>query len=451
MIEVAHPGSDSKCCLSNIFFPPNMSLKRSGDAGSTGDGKKKGKFIDHTKRGGPGSNHHQSARLNINDPKCLRGYAMVSCTFDNGKESQATAELHRLISEHIEIVHGAMGDDGDDAEEEGTDNAGAAAAAAAEAPSTEAAPALTASDLMQRELDELKGDASSSSSSSDSSSSSSSSSSSVVTRRDPRRIATVRTSCKGVVMVRIGSQQPLVTRAENGGGGSGSGGGDGDQDGASSGGDSTAASKPTAGSGAAGATTTTTTTTTTTAATATTTTTTTVVAAGAVGAKFVDVVKVCGSVFRSVAASQEPVSRHVIRFVPLQWTCFAGLPEVFAVLPPLVAAHFGPGSEPGTFMVATKRRNNQEFDKDAVVRRIVELVGPRHTVSLANPRRVVVVEVIQALCGLSVVDGHEHGEFVEFNLRKFQDRIRKSKEAGGGMGGGAAVAVAVAAVEEKGK
>ena len=92
-----------------------------------------------------------------------------------------------------------------------------------------------------------------------------------------------------------------------------------------------------------------------------------------------------------------------------------------------------------------------EFDKDAVVRRIVELVGPRHTVSLANPRRVVVVEVIQALCGLSVVDGHEHGEFVEFNLRKFQDRIRKSKEAGGGMGGGAAVAVAVAAVEEKGK
>ena len=88
---------------------------------------------------------------------------MVSCTFDNGKESQATAELHP-ISEHIEIVHRAMGDDGDDAEEESTDNAGAAAAAAAEALSTEVAPALTASDLMQRELDELKGDASSSSS-----------------------------------------------------------------------------------------------------------------------------------------------------------------------------------------------------------------------------------------------------------------------------------------------
>ena len=149
----------------------------------------------------------------------------------------------------------------------------------------------------------------------------------------------------------------------------------------------------------------------------------------------VDVVRVAASIFRGVARTGDSCSRQLIRVMPLQWTCFAGLPEVFALLPSVLAAHFGPQAEPGTFMVACKRRNAQEFDKDAVMQRIVELVGGRHTVSLTNPRRVVVVEVIQALCGISVVEDHEYTTFAQFNLRQFQEGIRRKQEEEPGAAG----------------
>ncbi len=53
-------------------------------------------------------------------------------------------------------------------------------------------------------------------------------------------------------------------------------------------------------------------------------------------------------------------------------------------------------------------------------------VGPRHKVSTA-PARVVVVEVNQSLCGVSVIAGGDYGAWRECNLRRCQDDARKAR------------------------
>lgn len=350
-------------------------MKRKEPAVEKAEGKKKacghaGKY-DVQKRGPP------SSRLHINEPRALRGYAMVSCTYDGGKDASAIAELHRLFEDHIEIVHGSIAATTNRSEAKvdpsGNDKGGSRDSTTA---------ALTASDLMQKELDALNADKDSKNGAMASSLDSTSHS---------RRLMTVRTNCKGVAMLRVGSQRTTFESTNKTSEKAHECGKNGTE--VNKNGDEDERHRP-------------------------------ISIVVAEDAHAVDVVRVARSIFQTVASTRKPCCRHVIRLVPLQWTCFAGLPEVFALLHMILLPHFhGPGVQPGTFMVAMKRRNNQDLDRDAVVGKIVELVGPHHSVCLKNPRRVVVVEVIQALCGISVISDHEYSSFAEFNLRKFQAEI----------------------------
>jgi tRNA(Ser,Leu) C12 N-acetylase TAN1 len=74
-----------------------------------------------------------------------------------------------------------------------------------------------------------------------------------------------------------------------------------------------------------------------------------------------------------------------------------------------------------------------KFDKDAMVSRIVELVNmdrapqDRHIVNLTSPEKVVLVEINQALCGLTIVSGGpgvDHAKLHDFNIRHMQDSVR---------------------------
>lgn len=143
----------------------------------------------------------------------------------------------------------------------------------------------------------------------------------------------------------------------------------------------------------------------------------------------IDMVRAVCEVLHQVEGSGEPCSRHLVRLVPLQRTCFAGLEEIKEQLPALLEPHFGPGTPPLAYKIAVKRRNNPTFDKDGLITHIASTIDRRHKVQFKQAEAVIVVEIFQSFCGMSVVRGGDYDTFAELNLRKTQDRVRKKRKA----------------------
>lgn len=59
-----------------------------------------------------------------------------------------------------------------------------------------------------------------------------------------------------------------------------------------------------------------------------------------------------------------------------------------------------------------------------MVNTIGDLIGPLHKVSLKQAEKVIVVEINQALAGISIVTGGKYNQFLAYNLRKFQEQVR---------------------------
>ena len=69
------------------------------------------------------------------------------------------------------------------------------------------------------------------------------------------------------------------------------------------------------------------------------------------------------ALFEDIARTSTPLSRHVVRCVPLQITCFAGIDEVVAAIAPLLEANFGPDQPARSFKILINRRNNESVRK----------------------------------------------------------------------------------------
>lgn len=79
----------------------------------------------------------------------------------------------------------------------------------------------------------------------------------------------------------------------------------------------------------------------------------------------VDVHGLVNQVYQSVSESGS-CSRLIVRVIPLQYTCFAGPEEIEAQLEPLIKKHFK-DSEPCSYMVVLKRRNNCSVRKQTLI------------------------------------------------------------------------------------
>mmetsp|Transcript_7455 Transcript_7455/g.22049 ORF Transcript_7455/g.22049 Transcript_7455/m.22049 type:complete len:321 (+) Transcript_7455:551-1513(+) len=135
--------------------------------------------------------------------------------------------------------------------------------------------------------------------------------------------------------------------------------------------------------------------------------------------------------------------RHVVRVLPMRAVVFAGLWECLEAAAPQIAEAFGglgrgPGgacldaeaargagaealakargraegevveagaAAPRSYAVVVKRRNAEEFPKEAAVKALAALVPPQHPVDLKSPEVTILVEVFKGLCGVSVVPG----------------------------------------------
>ncbi|KAK3305506.1 uncharacterized protein B0T15DRAFT_532526 [Chaetomium strumarium] len=89
----------------------------------------------------------------------------------------------------------------------------------------------------------------------------------------------------------------------------------------------------------------------------------------------------------------------------------------------------GPEKKPFTFAIRPTIRNHSNLKRDVVIHTIAGLINDdRHKVNLTSPDKVILVDVYQTVCGMSVVDG-DWDELKRFNLTELYSQARNVQSA----------------------
>ncbi|KAG5208009.1 THUMP domain-containing protein [Trichophyton interdigitale] len=97
--------------------------------------------------------------------------------------------------------------------------------------------------------------------------------------------------------------------------------------------------------------------------------------------------------------------------------------------------HFHSGGPPRKYAIRPTIRNNTDCQRDSVIKLIASIVGGGHSVDLKNYDLLILVDVIQTMCGMSVVEG-DYDELKRYNLSEIysptpRPEVKPEKEPGG--------------------
>ncbi|KAF4985388.1 hypothetical protein FDECE_16586 [Fusarium decemcellulare] len=74
-------------------------------------------------------------------------------------------------------------------------------------------------------------------------------------------------------------------------------------------------------------------------------------------------------------------------------------------------------------------RNHTTFKSGVVIKKIADLISPNHKVNLTSPDKVVLVEIFQTSCGVSVVDGKQWEELRRYNINELYKLASEEKKS----------------------
>ncbi|OLN94354.1 tRNA acetyltransferase TAN1 [Colletotrichum chlorophyti] len=78
----------------------------------------------------------------------------------------------------------------------------------------------------------------------------------------------------------------------------------------------------------------------------------------------------------------------------------------------------GEGRPAFTYAIRPSIRSNNTLDRDELIKQIASVVNPRHKVNLTNPDKVVLVDVFQSFCGMSVIEGSDWDGLKKLNVNE---------------------------------
>lgn len=82
-----------------------------------------------------------------------------------------------------------------------------------------------------------------------------------------------------------------------------------------------------------------------------------------------------------------------------------------------------------TFAIRPSIRNNNTLTRDVIIKKVAGLIdGARHKVNLEKPDKVILIEVYQNSCGISVVDGDYWDELRKYNLTELYSFAHKRRD-----------------------
>ncbi|WYZ34361.1 hypothetical protein EsH8_I_000637 [Colletotrichum jinshuiense] len=71
-----------------------------------------------------------------------------------------------------------------------------------------------------------------------------------------------------------------------------------------------------------------------------------------------------------------------------------------------------------TYAIRPSIRSNHTLERDELIKQIASVVNPRHKVNLTNPDKVILVDVFQSFCGMSVIEGSDWDGLKKLNVNE---------------------------------
>ncbi|KAI0157058.1 hypothetical protein GGR52DRAFT_577060 [Hypoxylon sp. FL1284] len=136
---------------------------------------------------------------------------------------------------------------------------------------------------------------------------------------------------------------------------------------------------------------------------------------------------------------QQRRSRFINRFTPVTLSAKANEAGVEEVARKILGEHFQLGGDEGeaadesgacSYAIRPTFRAHNTLKRDDVIKKVASLIAPRHKVNLTSPDKVVLIDIFQTHCGMSVVDG-EWESLKRYNLHEiYLSALKSAKGAG---------------------
>ncbi|XP_003477846.1 THUMP domain-containing protein 1 [Cavia porcellus] len=149
--------------------------------------------------------------------------------------------------------------------------------------------------------------------------------------------------------------------------------------------------------------------------------------------------KLVHHILQDVYKTKKKKTRVILRMLPISGTCKAFLEDMKKYAETFLEPWFKAPNK-GTFQIVYKSRNNSHMNREEVIKELAGIVGclnSENKVDLTNPQYTVVVEIIKAVCCLSVVK--DYMLFRKYNLQEVvktandpsqpSPKLRNGKEA----------------------
>ncbi|KAI8367965.1 hypothetical protein EDC96DRAFT_505920 [Choanephora cucurbitarum] len=133
----------------------------------------------------------------------------------------------------------------------------------------------------------------------------------------------------------------------------------------------------------------------------------------------IEPVKLVHHMLTDLDQKQIKTTRYISRYLPVEKTCQANLPDIEKAAKSVFEAHFNQkDSEDNVisrkFAIACRVRNCNKLQRMDVINALAAAVGPGHKVDLKDPELTVIAEICQNICMLSVV--HDFNKLKKYNI-----------------------------------
>ncbi|XP_044516235.1 THUMP domain-containing protein 1 [Gracilinanus agilis] len=135
--------------------------------------------------------------------------------------------------------------------------------------------------------------------------------------------------------------------------------------------------------------------------------------------------KLVHHILKDMYTTKKKKTRVILRMLPISGTCKAFLEDMKKYAETFLEPWFKAPNK-GTFQIIYKARNNSHMSREEVIKELAGIVGclnPENKVDLSNPQYTIVVEIIKAVCCLSVVK-----DYMLFRKYNLQEVVKSNRE-----------------------
>ncbi|KAH8371519.1 hypothetical protein KR093_007841 [Drosophila rubida] len=123
--------------------------------------------------------------------------------------------------------------------------------------------------------------------------------------------------------------------------------------------------------------------------------------------KLEDPVELGKYIVEDIIKTAKPMSRFILRLVPIEAVCRANMPDIINAAGLLFDKYFL--KEPTTYGIIFNHRYNQQIKRDHIIKELADLVNAKNIgnkVDLQHAKKSIIVEVLRGWCLLSVIDNY---------------------------------------------